>query len=390
MMVQSPKKSFQPEELFLAAALQTRAVPPFLGTVRTFLIIMFAVSVRAADPDSLSDWLERMRPMVPRGYLCPKATGSVTIDGKLDDAAWAAAPWTEEFVDIEGDAKPKPRFRSRAKMLWDDENFYVAAEMEEPHVWGTLTKHDSVIFHDPAFEVFIDPDGDSHEYYEFEMNALNTGWDLFLPKPYKDGGKADDGWEIPGLKTAVHVRGTLNGPADKDDGWSVEIAFPWRVLAVRANRPAPPREGDQWQVGFSRVEWEIQIANGKYEKVPKVPENNWVWSAQGVVDMHRPERWGCVQFAKNATAKFVPDESMPARDALHDVYYAQRAFRKKNGIWAKSLEELKITVPTTDRLAPMAFTQTDDGWTASVALKTPGAEPRQWNIRQDARVWSGR
>ena len=331
-----------------------------------------------------------MRSIVPRGYVCPKATGSVTIDGKLDDAAWAAAPWTDEFVDIEGEAKPKPRFRTRAKMLWDDENFYVAAEMEEPQVWGTLTKHDSVIFHDPDFEVFIDPDGDSHEYYEFEMNALNTGWDLFLPKPYKDGGKADDGWEIPGLKTAVQVRGTLNDPADKDDGWSVEMAFPWRVLAARANRPAPPREGDQWRVGFSRVEWEIRIANGKYEKVPKVPENNWVWSAQGVVDMHRPERWGHVQFARDATAKFVPDESMPARDALHDVYYAQRAFHKKNGRWAKSLEELKITAPTTDRLAPMALTQTDDGWTASVALQTPGAEPRQWNIRQDARVWPGR
>jgi hypothetical protein len=32
------------------------------------------------------------------------------------------------------------------KMLWDDEYFYVAAEMEEPHVWATLTRHDSVIF----------------------------------------------------------------------------------------------------------------------------------------------------------------------------------------------------------------------------------------------------
>ena len=50
--------------------------------------------------------------------------------------------------------------------------FYVAAEMEEPHVWGTLTQHDAVIFQDNDFEVFIDPDGDNHEYYEFEINAL--------------------------------------------------------------------------------------------------------------------------------------------------------------------------------------------------------------------------
>ena len=109
---------------------------------------------------------------------------------RIDDAAWQAAPWTDGFVDIEGDRKPQPRFRTRVKMLWDDEHFYVAAELEEPHVWGTLTKHDSVIFHDNDFEVFIDPDGDNHEYYEFEINALNTEWDLFLKKPYRDGGPA--------------------------------------------------------------------------------------------------------------------------------------------------------------------------------------------------------
>ena len=37
-------------------------------------------------------------------------------------------------------------------------------------------------------QVFIDPDGDNHNYYEFEMNALNTVWELVLRKPYKDGG----------------------------------------------------------------------------------------------------------------------------------------------------------------------------------------------------------
>ena len=46
-------------------------------------------------------------------------------------------------------------------MLWDDTYFYVAAHLEEPHVWGTLTKHDTVIFQDNDFEIFIDPDGDN-------------------------------------------------------------------------------------------------------------------------------------------------------------------------------------------------------------------------------------
>ena len=232
----------------------------------------------------------------PKQYECRRAPAPLNIDGRLDDSAWKAAPWTDVFIDIEGNVKPPPRFRTRARMLWDDNYFYVAADMEEPHVWGTLTKHDSVIFHDNDFEVFIDPDGDTLEYYEFEINALNTGWDLFLDKPYRHGGKARNSWEIPGLRTAVHIAGTLNDPSDTDRGWSVEIAFPWKALAEYAHKSAPPRQGDEWRVNFSRVEWRHEIAGGKYRKVPKTKEDNWVWSPQGAINMHIPERWGRVRF----------------------------------------------------------------------------------------------
>jgi hypothetical protein len=234
----------------------------------------------------------------PKSYLCPTTPAPVNVDGKLDDEAWNRAAWTSDFVDIEGDAKPRPRFRTRVKMLWDDQYFYVSAEMEEPHVWATLTKHDSVIFHDNDFEVFIDPNGDTLEYYEFEINALNTGWDLFLPKPYRFGGKARNEWEIPGLKTGVHVDGTLNDPRDSDRGWSVEIALPWKALGEYAHKPAPPGPGDEWRVNFSRVQWRHEIVDGKYRKVPGTKEDNWVWSPQGAVNMHIPERWGVIRFVE--------------------------------------------------------------------------------------------
>ncbi len=100
-------------------------------------------------------------------------------------------------------------------MQWDDEYFYIAAELEEPHVWATLTQHDAVIFHHNDFELFVDPNSDSHEYFEFEMNALNTGWDLFLPKSYKDGGSADKGWtlEMEGVwPSGAHAAAAGCGP----------------------------------------------------------------------------------------------------------------------------------------------------------------------------------
>lgn len=325
----------------------------------------------------------------PKSYLCYKTESPLQIDGTLNKPAWHQAAWTDDFVDIEGDIKPLPRFRTRAKMLWDDTYFYIGAEMEEPHVWATLTEHDSVIFQDNDFEVFIDPDGDNHHYYEFEINALGTYWDLRLPMPYKDGGSALNEWEIPGLLCAVHVDGTLNDATDIDRGWSVEIAFPWEVLAEYADCPAPPHDGNQWRVNFSRVEWHTEIVNGEYRKIPDTPEDNWVWSPQGVIDMHRPERWGYVQFsnAKPGSAVFCPDPTLPAREILHQIYYAQHRFRFEHHRWADSFEELNLQSFTHESLAEKPELVVDSGrFRASAIVKYPDGTFRQVHIRQDSRI----
>jgi hypothetical protein len=327
----------------------------------------------------------------PRGYVCYRASAPPRIDGRLDDPCWRDAPWTEDFVDIEGASKPRPRFRTRAKMLWDDDYFYVGAELEEPHVWATFTKHDSIIFRDNDFEVFIDPDGDNHQYYELEVNALNTTWDLFLPRPYRDKGKALTNWEIPGLKTAVHVDGTLNNPKDTDRGWSVEIAFPWKALTEVARREKLPRDGDQWRINFSRVEWQVDLVDGHYRKRPGRLEDNWVWSPQGVINMHRPETWGYVQFstAKPGTAKFKPDPAGPARHFLHQIYYAQRAYRKAHGHWAKTLADLGLAQLAQESFAgPPVLETTTNLFEVTVPIKLSDGRVQRWHIRQDSRVWS--
>ncbi len=223
----------------------------------------------------------------PLLYDCKYTETPIRIDGRLDDAAWQAAPWTSDFIDIEGGALPKPRFRTRAKMLWDDRYLYIAAELEEPDVHGTLTERDSVIFHDDDFEVFVKPLPVTPNYYEFEMNALNTGWDLYLDKPYRLGGKADNSWDIAGLKTAVAVQGTLNKSDDKDRGWTLEIAYPLTAFESRQHVPIPV-DGTTWRINFSRVEW----------KAGQPKEDNWVWSPQGVINMHVPEQWGYLHFHK--------------------------------------------------------------------------------------------
>ena len=269
-------------------------------------------------------------PFAPRHYVASRASLPIRVDGRLDDPAWASAPWTETFVDIEGSRRPEPRFKTRAKMLWDDEWFYVAAEMEEPDLWGTLTERDSVIFRDNDFELFIDPDGDTHGYYELEVNALGTPWDLLLIKPYRDGGPAINGWDITGLQARVDLKGTLNKPADRDQGWAIELALPWRILKEAAPGHNPPKPGDRWRMNFSRVEWQMDVIEGKYSKRLQagsknpLPEDNWVWSPQGAINMHMPERWGYVQFSDRPAGKdlvpFVEDPNEGVKWALRRLY----------------------------------------------------------------------
>ena len=241
-----------------------------------------------------------------RVYEAPRAASPPAMDGFLDDPAWRAAPWTEPFVDIRGEGWPEPRLRTRAKLVWDERFLYVGAELEEPHLWATLAERDAILYREHDFEVFLDPDGDGLAYYELEINALGTEFDLFLDKPYRRKGRADVAWDMEGLRTAVHLDGTLNDPSDEDAGWSVEIAIPWSALrppgAPAVAAVAPPRPGDAWRVNFSRVQWPLTVVDGQYRKVREPvdwsdhPEDNWVWSPQGEIDMHIPEKWGVVRF----------------------------------------------------------------------------------------------
>jgi hypothetical protein len=330
----------------------------------------------------------------PRQSVCYRAAAPLTIDGRLDEPSWQAAPWSDPFVDIEGPSRPQPRFRTRVKMLWDDEYLYVAADLEEPDVWGTLSARDAVIYHDNDFEVFIDPDGDTHEYYELEINALNTVWDLMLVRPYRDGGPAINGWDIAGLKTGVAVRGTLNRPGDKDDGWAVEIGMPWAILEEAAPAGRPPRAGDQWRVNFSRVEWQADVRDGRYVKRldpatgKALPENNWVWSPQGAIAMHMPERWGYVQFssapAGKETEPFVAHPDEPVKWALRRLYYRQAEHLKAHGKYARTLAALGAGDVGVDgaAFAPVIHAA-DDLYVMSAAAPSGGT----LHLRQDGRVW---
>ncbi len=283
----------------------------------------------------------------PKGYIVSYTKTPPVIDGELNDSGWQQAVWTADFEDIEGDLKPKPPLQTNVKMLWDDSCLYIAAKIKDPNVWAYLTHHDDIVFRDNDFEVFVNPNNTTHQYFELEFNAVNTVFDLFLNKPYLNEGNPMINWNAESLRSAVKVQGTLNNPADTDRGWTIEIAIPFKAISL-GNNVQVPREGSLWRINFSRVEWDTKAVNGKYVKLTddrgrNLPEHNWVWSPQGVVDMHLPERWGYLQFTKsNNIGTFnLPYHELQKR-YLWLVYYHQKLWRRQHNAYSPLLSDFGL------------------------------------------------
>ena len=121
-------------------------------------------------------------------------------------------------------------------------------------------------------------------------------------------------WQLPGLRHAVHVDGSLNNPAVEDRAWTVEFALPWKSLAVLGNPNCPPKPGDVWRIGASRCQHfrtaeSAAVAEASAAAVaqetgdlanPKSESVDWSWNRHGHINMHIPERWTRVRFVNDA------------------------------------------------------------------------------------------
>lgn len=262
-------------------------------------------------------------------YTCHRAPHRMAIDGRLERSAWRDAPRSPRFVDL---VTGVPGFmETRMASLWDDEYLYVAFWVSEPDVRAKLAERDSLVWTENDVEIFI---GGEDCYYEFEINALGTVYEVFYiwQDALKKGGRFDvpefdllkrkvdvlggfqDGlrygkhprgarwafmdYDVPGLRAAVEVRGTLNDPSDVDEGWTAEIAFPWSGLRHLAGSwPVPPHAGDVWRMDFSRFEL-LESCGATVE-----PHPGWALNRHGVYDSHIPECFSFVHFSEKRAAK---------------------------------------------------------------------------------------
>jgi hypothetical protein len=222
-----------------------------------------------------------------REYTAFRTESPILLDGRISEPEWEAAAWTERFVRYQNGAATE--LSTRSKFLWDDGFLYVGFACQDPDVWATLANRDDLLWNEEVVEILCDPDGDGLDYFEVQVNPLGTVLDLFLAKPYSQGGAADLDWNLDSLKTAVRIDGTLNHPVDTDREWTCEVALPFEELKFLApSLSFPPRPADTWRILVTR--YDVERAGDKTVEISS-------WNQTDSRGFHVPEKFGRLHFS---------------------------------------------------------------------------------------------
>lgn len=167
-------------------------------------------------------------------------SGPITLDGRLDEDAWRAAPAITRFIQLdpnEGEPASEP---TEVYIAYDAEAIYVGARLRDSGpVARRLARRDAVVNDSDWFSVAFDSYHDHLTAYRFWVNpdgvrrdemltsggsrsaaggggSTTSGASSFLER----GGQADASWE-PVWAAATHVDET---------GWSAEMRIPFSQL----------------------------------------------------------------------------------------------------------------------------------------------------------------
>jgi hypothetical protein len=212
-------------------------------------------------------------------YEIKRTSTRIVIDGKLDDAVWKDAP-PVTFVFPWEDQKGAKQ-KTTVRLLWDSDNLYLAYDCEDADITAQYLKRDDPTYKDDAVELFINPNPVQKAYYGLEMNARATLYDYLFVFPDVFVARVD----FDGVQLATHIRGTLNMTGDRDEGWSLEVAIPWKNFG-ELTKKLPPEPGASWTANLNR--WD--------GTEPARRLSQWSNSGMKTPNPHQPARFGNLVF----------------------------------------------------------------------------------------------
>lgn len=153
-------------------------------------------------------------------YPCPRLAPAPTIDGACSEACWKQAIVVSGFTAYNRPGK-LVSVQTSFRAGYDDACLYFGVHCDEPLAERLTPSHagrdSSECFRGETVEIFVDPNHDHAEYFQFAVNFAGS---------FFDGYKTDRVWNSRSrVKTAR-----------RPGGWELEIAIPWRDLGVRRVR----------------------------------------------------------------------------------------------------------------------------------------------------------
>lgn len=175
---------------------------------------------------------------VPRPTLrAVRASTSITIDGRLDEAAWGNAEPATDFVQATPHTGSPATERTEVRVLFDDQTLYIGAMM-----WDS--EPDRIIAQQMA-----------QDFYSPNEDIIGMSLDTFLDRRnayylmINPNGAIRDGQAYDNSRTSnVEWEGIMRVETQRlDEGWSAELAIPFSTLRFDPSRPV-----QEWGVNFVR------------------------------------------------------------------------------------------------------------------------------------------
>jgi hypothetical protein len=179
------------------------------------------------DPEAMP------RPSLP----AQPVQGPIRVDGVLDESSWARAIPATGFVQSTPATGSPASERTEVRILYDDETLYVGAMLYDSEPDRIVAQQMAQDFYSPNEDIF----GMSLDTF---LDRRNAYYLMINPN-----GAIRDGQAYDNSRTSnVEWEGILQVDAARhDEGWSVELAIPFRTL-----RFDPSREEQVWGINFVR------------------------------------------------------------------------------------------------------------------------------------------
>ncbi|HUE95890.1 MAG TPA: DUF5916 domain-containing protein [Longimicrobiaceae bacterium] len=154
-----------------------------------------------------------------------RATESIEVDGRLEEAGWAAAPVIDTFTQLDPEEGAPGTERTEVRIAYDDGAIYVGAMLYDSGPVSTrLVRRDGDFSNSDAFAVILDSFHDHQTAYSFRVNPSGVQQDAVISG---GGGRGDQSWD-PVWEVATRVT---------EEGWVVELRIPFSQLRFsRASR----------------------------------------------------------------------------------------------------------------------------------------------------------